>query len=102
MNIHAQAAAYVREGWCRGTLQDDDGNVCIAGAINKAISGNPRILCKINIDPDVIRGAAVAKDQLGQTLYDYYQIRHITNWNDKVAESQAEVAYMLDLTAKHE
>lgn len=36
LGILRRARSYIEQGWCKGRLEDDDGNVCMYGAIERA------------------------------------------------------------------
>lgn len=76
------AAEYMREhGWCQGTLQNEQGQCCANGAMDKAI-------------PSVTRFIDVQN-----AFYRELGIKSVTDWNDKPGRTQEEVLAVFDRIA---
>ena len=79
-------------GWCQRELQDDDGQLCLLGAIREACHGDatsthPREFKKDYVAQpcDYLRKKLVRKITLG-----------ITVWNDNLDRTKTEVVEMLE------
>lgn len=50
VKILQSARAEVAKGWCKNQLEDQDGNVCVVGAIHRADLGSARALTCLTLD----------------------------------------------------
>jgi len=65
------------KGWCQGTLRDEQGRLCVTGAIIVSSGGYPRLAYKMT---DIL------SKKLGEDL---------THWNDTFGRTKEEVIALL-------
>lgn len=100
------------DGWCKGTVQNKEGQVCLMGAFNKALTGSainhtdtPAYICWGSSDTDPLTSklwekiaerttATYTGDMGGECT------TRGAGWNDKVAKDQQEVIDVIDAMAK--
>lgn len=88
LKVLRQARSYVEEGWTRGRLQRE-GRVCAAGALNKALSGDPR---RTGIREDAIMGRDLRHFMEGIIRSKYGQNAQLTVFNDRQKSKHAVLA----------
>jgi len=70
----------LEQGWCQNRLRDDNGNVCLVGAVN--VLQSPSLRCEF------YRAAAQLVD---------VSVFKITDWNNDPARTKAEVVAVAKL-----
>jgi hypothetical protein len=92
-NIYDNAIEYIHEhGWARGKFQNEKGEVCIAGAINR--SALQLYGTRINESEfDLI--SYILEREFGNQYWG-----SITNWNDHLAKDVDEVIGVLKLASE--
>ena len=99
------AGVIERDGWTRGTYRDDDGRVCLAGAIGVALTELKPIL-----GSDPLWLAEVHEERYGDLLWPVieeqypewcaiYEAGPITRWNDDELRTKEEVVAILEKAA---
>lgn len=88
-----EAATNVNHGWCRSQVADAHGNVCVYGAIWKAVTGHLRDLSPLPT------GVQAACEALQDVLEEQFKTRSFTVVNDELATDKHEIMACLEKAA---
>lgn len=89
-------------GWCRGSLEDLEGRVCLYGARNVVLTGHADVFDLVLADapytPDMTVGAlhdAIDSEFVPDGIRSYWR-GDLTEWNDNEAQDFNSVIDMID------
>ncbi len=94
-----KAADLIEErGWAQNAFQNDQGNLCIVGALNSVLYGNAYAVSPI-IGSDLVNKnqklLVKAQELLIKILNKDNQIKNLYSWNDLLSTSKEEVISIL-------
>ncbi len=88
-----KAAEEVRKGWCQFARQDEQGRVCVIGAMARVSAGDP----EAQLDPDEYPAALIAWERLRDHLGLGYG--GLPRWNNAPERTAEEVASVMEAVA---
>ena len=95
-----QAAEYLRQGWCQSRYHDEQGNVCIYGAINKVVLGVPNTSRFIGVNTEKYKLIGdIHRKITKQITKTVGHFMGISEWNDSPLRTQKQAAELLDKAA---
>lgn len=87
-SIYSKAADLLQKyGWCRFKLKDNEGQMCIWGAIGKVVDGNPF-------------KASTKTHEMLKPLTQFTGGQHAVEWNNHIAKDKRQVVALLRKAAR--